>query len=90
MTCYRDFLYKYIFKLLLGLLMQSKATTLHEKHTNNKHILTGLIPPHFYACPNPGPGFLTSYVVVFFVFSELRWEVIVHFADIGEIDVITV
>jgi hypothetical protein len=22
--------------------MQSKATTLHEKHTNNKHILTGL------------------------------------------------
>ena len=28
--------------------------------------LTGLIPPHFCACLKPGPGFPTSYVVVFF------------------------
>jgi hypothetical protein len=28
--------------------------------------------------------------VVFFVFSELRWELIVNFVDIGEIDEITV
>jgi hypothetical protein len=27
--------------------------------------LTGLIPPHFYACTKPGPGFPTSNVVVF-------------------------
>ena len=30
--------------------------------------LTGLSPPHFCACPNPGPGYPTSYVVVSFVF----------------------
>jgi hypothetical protein len=28
--------------------------------------LTGLTPPHFCACPQPGPGFPTSYVVVLF------------------------
>jgi len=31
--------------------------------------LIGLTPPHFCACPMPGPGFPTSYVVVYFVFS---------------------
>jgi len=34
--------------------------------------LTVLTPPHFCACPKSGSGFLMSYVVVFFVFSELR------------------
>ena len=43
-----------------------------------------------YYCPKPGPGFSMSYVVVFFcvcvcVFSEFRWEVIVHFVDFGGI-----
>ena len=49
--------------------------------------LTGLTLPRFYAGPKPGPGFPTSYVVVFFVymFNELRWEVIVWFVDISEI-----
>jgi hypothetical protein len=28
--------------------------------------------PHFCACPKPGPGFPTSYVMVFFVFNKLR------------------
>jgi hypothetical protein len=28
--------------------------------------LTGLTPPHFCACPKPGPEFPTSYVVGFF------------------------
>jgi len=28
--------------------------------------LTSLSPPHFYACLKPGPGFATSYIVVFF------------------------
>jgi len=32
--------------------------------------VTGLTPPHFCACPRPGPGFPTTYVVVFFLFSE--------------------
>ena len=45
--------------------------------------LTGLILPLFPACPKPGPGFPTSYVV-FFMFNELR-EVIVRFVNNGEI-----
>jgi hypothetical protein len=36
--------------------------------------LTSLIPPHFCACLKPGPGFPTSYVVVFFVFSEFSYD----------------
>ena len=28
-------------------------------------LLTGLIPPHVWACPKPGPVFPTFYVVVF-------------------------
>ena len=44
--------------------------------------LNGLTLPHFCACPKPGPWFPTSYVV-FFVFSEWRWEVNVCFLDIG-------
>ena len=43
--------------------------------------LTDLTPPPVCACPKPGPGF-TSSVMVFLVFSELRWEVILHFVDI--------
>ena len=40
----------------------------------------------FCACPKPGSGFSMSYVVVFFlVFSELRWEMVVRFVDIGRI-----
>jgi len=32
---------------------------------------TGLTPPQLCVCLKPGPGFLTSYVVVYFiVFSE--------------------
>jgi hypothetical protein len=39
--------------------------------------LNGLTLPHFCACPKPGPGFPTFYVMtVFFVFTELRREVI--------------
>ena len=45
--------------------------------------LTGSTPPHFCACPRPGPG--ASYVMVFFMFICLRWEVIVGFVDIGGI-----
>jgi len=38
---------------------------------------TGLTLPHFCACPMPGPRIPTSYVVVFFIFNDLRWEMIV-------------
>jgi hypothetical protein len=38
--------------------------------------------PYFCACPKPGPGYPTSYVMVFLMFIELRWEVIVCFVDI--------
>jgi len=43
--------------------------------------LTGLPPPHFCACPNTGPGFPTSYVVVFLC-TMRRSEVFVRFVDI--------
>jgi hypothetical protein len=43
--------------------------------------LTGSTPPYFCACPKPGPGLPTSYFMVFFVFRELRWEVIVRFVN---------
>jgi hypothetical protein len=38
--------------------------------------LTGLTLPHVCACPKKGPGFQTSYVVVFFCIQwvQLRWE----------------
>ena len=36
---------------------------------------TGLAHPHFCFCSKPGPGFPMSYVMVFCVFSESRWEV---------------
>ena len=47
--------------------------------------LIDLTPPHCCACPKPGHGFLTPYVVVFLVFNDLRSEVVVRFVDIGRI-----
>jgi hypothetical protein len=43
--------------------------------------LTSLTQPQCCACSKPEPAFPTSYVMVFLVFSELMWEVIVHFVD---------
>ena len=43
----------------------------------------GLTPPHLCACLNPGPGFPTLCVMVFCVFSDLRWDAFVQFVDIG-------
>ena len=45
--------------------------------------LTSLTLPHVCACPKQGLRFPLLYVVVFFVFIELR-EVMVCFVDIGE------
>jgi hypothetical protein len=39
---------------------------------------------HLCACPKPGPGFPTSYVMVFCMFNESRRDVIVRFVDIGD------
>jgi len=36
------------------------------KNRQNEILLTSLTPPHFSACPKPGPGFPTSYVKVLF------------------------
>ena len=47
--------------------------------------LTGLTTPRVCACPKPGPGFPTSYIVVLYMFSNLRWKVFVHFVHIGGI-----
>ena len=46
---------------------------------------TGLTQTHFCVCPEPALGFPMSYVMVFFMFNELRWDMIVHFVDIGGI-----
>jgi len=44
-------------------------------------------PDTLCACSKTGTGFPTLYVVVFYVFSELRWEVAVGFVDIsGNVD----
>jgi len=40
---------------------------------------------YFCGCPKPGPIFPTSYVVIFFMFNGLRWNVVVCFVDINEI-----
>ena len=40
------------------------------------------IMPHFCVCPKPWLGFPMMYVIFFFVFNDLRWEVVV---DIGGI-----
>jgi hypothetical protein len=43
-------------------------------------------PLHFCACLKPGPGFQTPlYVMVFFVFNCLRWEMVAHFVGLDEI-----
>jgi hypothetical protein len=47
--------------------------------------LTGLASPHFCARPKPGSGFPMPYAMVFFMFNEMRLEVIVRFVDIGGI-----
>jgi hypothetical protein len=43
--------------------------------------LTGLTLPHVCACPKKGPGFQTSYVVVFFLYSmsSVKMRMIVRF-----------
>jgi hypothetical protein len=45
--------------------------------------LTGLTLPLFYVCPQPEPDFQRDIAWLFFVFIELRWEVIVRFVGIG-------
>ena len=51
-------------------------------------ILTGLTLPYCCACPKPGLGFPTSYVVRYFCvqWAQLRLEMIVLFADCGEFE----
>jgi len=38
--------------------------------------LTDSTTPHYFSCPKQGPSFQTVYIVVFFVFTDLRWEVL--------------
>ena len=51
----------------------------HHARGESRVTLNDLTPPHFCSCSKLGHGFSTSYVVVCFVFSELRWGVIVGF-----------
>jgi hypothetical protein len=43
------------------------------------------MPLHFFACLKPGPVFPPSYIAVFFVFNDLRWDEVACFVDIGGI-----
>jgi hypothetical protein len=43
--------------------------------TQDKQFGIPLTPPHFGVCPKSGPRLPTSYVVIFAMFNELRWEV---------------
>ena len=47
--------------------------------------INSLTPPQFYTYLKPGSGFLTSYIMVFLVFIQWRWDVIIHFVDSGDI-----
>jgi hypothetical protein len=48
--------------------------------------LTGLTQPYFGACPNQDLDFQHFICVMFFfMFNDLRWQVIVCFVDIGGI-----
>jgi hypothetical protein len=38
--------------------------------------------PHFRACLKPQSGFPIPYLLAFFVFNDLRWEVVISFVDI--------
>ena len=40
---------------------------------------------YIFVGSKPGHGYLTTYVMVFFIFYDKRWEAIVHFVDIGQI-----
>ena len=68
--------------------------------TQDKQFGIPLTPPHFGVCPKPGPGLPPSHVMVFAMFNELRWEVIVgivwivdyhclHFLFIIQVSIIT-
>ena len=52
---------------------------------NNSSILNGLTQPLFCACPKLGPRIQTTYHGLFLYSVSLRWEVTVHFVDIGGI-----
>ena len=39
--------------------------------------IIGLTLPHFFVCPKPVPGFPASYDMVFLMFNDMMWEVIV-------------
>ena len=53
---------------------------------STKEICTNIfLIPTESACPKPGTGFPTSYLIVFFVLSQLRCEAIVCFVDIGRL-----
>ena len=47
--------------------------------------LTILTLPHFCAYPKPLPEFSKPYLVICFVFTSLKWEVVVCFVDFGGI-----
>ena len=54
-----------------------------QKQSDNNSLFNPAI--FFVPVQCKGPGFQMSFVMVFFVFNELRWEVVACFVDIGGI-----
>jgi hypothetical protein len=48
-----------------------------------EHSFICFTPPHFCACPNPGTGFPTAFVVVVSIINDLGLKVIIRFVDSG-------
>jgi hypothetical protein len=53
------------------------------RHYIEANHITGLTPTHFCECLKQGPRFPTF--VIFFMFNEMKWEVVGRFVDIGRI-----
>jgi hypothetical protein len=54
--------------MFFHLLFKYIAVSYHEAEWERIQ-LTGLTPSHFRACPNPEPGFPSSYVLIFLMFN---------------------
>ena len=59
-----------------------KQFLLRSTRRTFRNTLTGLTLLKFCACPKPGQGFPTSYLVIFLMFNDLWREMVVRLIDI--------
>jgi hypothetical protein len=75
-----EFQIQCIFKLGWAYIKRLNGISIH-KEVRVGIPLNGLTQPLFCSCFKPGSGFSTSYVMVLFVFNDLRWDFIVRFVE---------